>query len=247
MRRIRALIMGLMSTVLLGGALGGATFALFSASAASEGAALTAGTLEISASQSTAWSADVGNLAPGDVSSREITVANTGSLRLAYVATASNKGPIFSGDTPATVQIANAFGILSPGESATMTLTVALPLEANNDYQKRKGETTITIRAYQTKNVTAKPAEAVLTQDNTPLFDLLWDVYEIRDSDGNTIDLEYADISEIYTRLPDGLIVRGGFGRWLQFPNSAPDGSYLFVVLTRDGNVYHFTIDHVAN
>jgi len=245
--------MALVSVLLVGGLVGGATFALFTDSTESQKSEFTAGELDISNSDKTSWSSEVENMAPGDSFEKKITVTNTGSLQLAFAATVSKSGALFGGATPATVEIGNAYGILNPGASTTVTATVHLPLEANDDYQTASGEFAITFHAYQTKNVSPELAHADQTNDNAynAVRDAYYDGYLIEDGDGNVIPLDDDNVLGMYERRPDSsihhLVTDGSTDPKLWFNNAKDDGRYDYVLVLNRGAVYYFAINHVGN
>jgi len=239
--------------VLVGGIVGGATFALFSASSGNQKQEFEAGTVEIANSDKTTWSSEVGNMAPGDTFEKKITVTNTGSLQLAFAATVSKSGDLFKGATPATVEIGNAYGILNPGASTTVTARVALPLGAKNEYQTLNGQFEITFHAYQTKNVNPVPAGAHKTNNNAynSVRDAYYDGYEFRDGGGNLIPLFEDNLLAMYERRPGGaihyLVAEGNTDPKFWFNDAKDDGHYDYVLVLKSGAVYYSGINHVGD
>src|SRR3989304_844998 len=85
---------------------GQGTYAYFSDSPPGEVQSFAAGTLTLNDPLAMgAWSADITNMAPGDTRTATVTIQNTGSLPLEFMARVVTSGALFGGATPATAAI----------------------------------------------------------------------------------------------------------------------------------------------
>lgn len=145
--------MSMLVIILAAALVGGATMAIFTDEATNAGNSFAAGTVSVALGAQHV-PVTVTNIAPGDIVTRSFTVTNDGTLELRFDVAAAATGTLFVGTTPAVV---GGLGddqnvVLKPGDSATVTFTVALPLAANNDYQGATGTVNFTISAEQTAN-----------------------------------------------------------------------------------------------
>lgn len=133
---------------------GGATFAIFTANTTNTGNTFSAGTVAITAGDSgiTTSGVDITKMAPGDTDEGSFTVTNTGNLKIWYKVTPNASGALFDGLTPATVKTQTGWLPLDPGASATVSFSVALPLQADNLYQGVSGNLNFTVNAEQFAN-----------------------------------------------------------------------------------------------
>lgn len=253
MSRLRIMLLGVVSIVLMASVIGGATLALFTSSAASQENDFVTGNVEISQADATTWDANVGNMAPGDSYTKDIIVTNTGSLDLEFASAYATSGDLFSGIDRARVRLLNGFGTLAPGASQVVTVEVSLPLTAPDSYENTTGDLDVTFHAFQTKNVTVATATAVQTNDNAynATFDLYFDGYEIRDAANNLIPLTDTNLLGMYMIQPDGTSVYleadGSTDPKFWFNNAKPDGLYNLVIVTKSGTRYTASINHVSN
>jgi spore coat-associated protein N len=129
---------------------GGATFALFTDSAANEGNTFSAGTVIIGAGPQT-FTVPVNNMAPGDTINGTFVVSNEGTLDAWFKVTANTSGKLFTFDNnKATVTFSNTeWTAISSGANATVNFSVNLPFDADNNYQGASGDLSFTVDAEQ--------------------------------------------------------------------------------------------------
>ena len=162
---------------------GGASFALFTATANNDTNTFAAGTVSFSA-PAAPLTCNVTNMAPGDTHTCTYDVTYSGSLNAWLGLNATESGSLFTviktGDTPATAAVTAAAAAgntmckaptspltvpsvvgtpdtvceIANGESVTFTTTVNLPLTAGNDYQNQTGTVTLDAVAVQHRNNT---------------------------------------------------------------------------------------------
>lgn len=155
-------------------AVGGGTFALFSAHAANSSNTFAAGTLQIRLDHQDTDSPkvayfNVANMAPGDSEIQPVTISSTGSLALYYTMSVTLGGFLGSydpdhliyavyGSQSDAVSGANPIGLTSPrplaaagesGDHETLWVKITLPLNAGNLYQNQSGTAIITVNAEQ--------------------------------------------------------------------------------------------------
>lgn len=147
------MFMSMLVIALAAALVGGATMAIFTDEATNDGNTFTAGTVIVDAGVTTLPAA-AGNMAPGDTVTGSFTVTNDGTLELRFDVSAEGSGDLFGGETPAEVGGLDDDQdvVLEPGEEATVTFTVHLPIEADNEYQGDDGTVNFTISAEQTAN-----------------------------------------------------------------------------------------------
>lgn len=141
---------------------GGATFALFTSNDTNDGNTFGAGTVIVSAGESS-FNPPVNyqNMAPGDTINGSFVVENEGSLAIWFKVTAKTDGCLFAGDTPAEVTIHNDNGELpasceGDADTATINYSVYLPLKADDTYQGAQGELQFKVDAVQKDNNSGK-------------------------------------------------------------------------------------------
>jgi hypothetical protein len=256
MTRSRLMTLSVVSVILVAALVGGATFALFTAQSLNHTNNFTAGTLAIANADKTPWDVMVGNMAPGDVFEKTITVTNTGSLELEFAGTFSRTGAIFAGTNKALVDLLNGYGVLAPGASQDVTVRVTLPLAADNSYQTATGNVTVTFHAFQTRNLTNAVGTFVQTNDNAANGSNLYDGYLLNDG-ANTVPLTDGNLLAMYEVRPDGTVnylvttpdplppQQPDPKFWLN--NAKPNGTYNYVVVTKSGIRYTASIVHVQN
>ena len=163
---------------------GGASFALFSATANNDTNTFAAGTVNFSA-PSAPVTCKVANMAPGDTNTCTYAVTYSGSLNGWLGLTATESGDLF-GNGGATAQVTSAAatgntvckapnsplavqpsgGTVAPdlvcevanGDTVTFTTTVALPLNTGNSFQGATGTVTLDAVAVQHRNNTTNNA-----------------------------------------------------------------------------------------
>jgi len=145
---------------------GGATMSIFKAEGETDEVTYAAGTVKIKAGNQTFYEIDtLENMAPGDTIEGEFKVENTGSLPLWFQVTAvteevegSENKYLFGGETPAKVTIAQYNNIIEPDdEETTISFSVHLPIDADNEYQGAKGNLKFKIHAEQLANRDQEP------------------------------------------------------------------------------------------
>lgn len=148
----RKIFTSMLMIALVAALVGGATFALFTDSATNDNNTFAAGTVDISAGNQS-YNVTIDNMAPGDVIPGSFVVKNEGSLKLWYQVTSSANGVLFSGANPAVVvPPTTEWAALEPGETATISYNVSLPLAAGNEYQGVNGTLSFTVNAEQFAN-----------------------------------------------------------------------------------------------
>lgn len=147
------IFMSMMMIALVAALVGGATFALFTDTTTNANNTFAAGTVKISAGTQT-YTVAVDNMAPGDSIPGSFVVKNEGSLKLWYQVTSSATGDLFTLDANHAVVVppTTEWETLDPGQSATISYNVTLPLEAGNDYQGKTGTLSFTVNATQYDN-----------------------------------------------------------------------------------------------
>ena len=133
---------------------GGATMSIFIADDETDERTYAAGTVIIEAGDQTFEIEDIENMAPGDTIYGSFDVANTGTLPLWFTVTAETSGVdgfynLFDGNFPAVVKIDEYNNILEPGKGTTISFSVRLPIDADNEYQGAKGNLKFKIHAEQ--------------------------------------------------------------------------------------------------
>lgn len=146
------IFMSMLMIALVAALVGGATFALFTDTTTNADNTFAAGTVDISAGAQT-YTVAINNMAPGDSIPGSFVVKNEGSLKLWYQVTSSAAGALFQGATPAVVvPPATEWAALDPGQSATISYNVSLPLAAGNEYQGVSGTLGFIVNAEQFDN-----------------------------------------------------------------------------------------------
>lgn len=174
----RSIASSLVMIALLAAVVAGGTIAIFTDQAVQNSTPITAGTVDIAAGDSSSWSADAGNMAPGDTVTKTVYVRNNGTLELKYgldgaiegalftcqpaspdcdggpagLSLARNGTPLFQWTAGTHTSGAAKAYVLAPGASDTWDLQVALPLAAGDSYQADAGNFTLTFDAEQTAN-----------------------------------------------------------------------------------------------
>ena len=142
---------------------GGATMSIFKAEGETDEVTYAAGTVKIKAGNQTFYEIDtLENMAPGDTIYGSFDVANTGTLPLWFTVTAETRGVdgfynLFDGNFPAVVKIDEYNNILEPGKGTTISFSVHLPIDADNEYQGAKGNLKFKIHAEQLANRDQEP------------------------------------------------------------------------------------------
>lgn len=157
--------------------MGGSTLAWFRSSAQAPAQTLQAGTLTITESLSSSWSAGYGNMAPGQSTSATLAVTNSGTLGLKYQvnATVANADPAkdnaylmdqlqvtitqvgsptpaFSGKLKDFAASGSLTGALAPAASHQYTVVVTMPSDVNNQAAGRSITVTFIAKATQPLN-----------------------------------------------------------------------------------------------
>lgn len=159
----KSVMFALLITVVGAMLIAGATYAIFTSSAANSGNSFSAGTLAINLDKPDGTKYfDITNMAPGDSGSKTVTVKNDGSLALRYDIASSLTGGLTEGANPLTVTIKDIAGntivpgdnnrVLAAGDSEVLTVYWDLPLAAGNEYQDENASYSFTVNAEQTKN-----------------------------------------------------------------------------------------------
>jgi spore coat-associated protein N len=151
----------LVSTALGAALIGGGTFALFTESVTNAGNTFTAGEVKITDTTGGnifSTSTLVGNLAPGDSETKTVKVKNDGNLdvwvRIDQVNSKAT-GDLFTLDANhATVTYDSKVVKLEPQQEATFNVTVALPRDAGNSYEKTTGSLDVVVQSVQARNNT---------------------------------------------------------------------------------------------
>jgi predicted ribosomally synthesized peptide with SipW-like signal peptide len=137
----------------------GTTLAIFTDEAENVGNVFTAGTVDITAGETTLLPvALAANMAPGDTVTGSFVVTNVGTLELRFDVSMDATGVLFEevdpGDTPAEVTLDAYYQdvVLGPEDEATVEFSVHLPITADNSYQGTTGTVNFTIEAEQTAN-----------------------------------------------------------------------------------------------
>lgn len=157
----RRLIASVTTTAALSALITGATFSLFTDSAANNSNTFTAGTVRLGDVSTFTCGIDADNIAPGDSGACNISVTYEGSLDAWLGLTATTSGALFAGDHPLSVALpgTEADGVyvinhVSNGDTEEITIEWSFPLEAGNEYQGATGEINLNIQAVQSKNNT---------------------------------------------------------------------------------------------
>ncbi|MBM7654816.1 TasA family protein [Neobacillus cucumis] len=159
---------GAVLTSVLGAALiGGGTFALFSSTTSNAGNTFTAGLLKVDDVTGGAVlkdSVNIGNLAPGDKDTKELTIKNTGNLDAwvkidSYSTDAddivnNNIGDIFEGTNSVKLTFDSAPILIPAGETHSFKIGYNFPSSAGNEYQGKSGKVTFSVKAVQARNNT---------------------------------------------------------------------------------------------
>ena len=150
------IFMSMLVIALAAALVGGATMSIFTAQGETDEEIYAAGTVELSVFDLvSSTTIDIRNMAPGDTIEGEFKVKNTGSLPLWFTVTAETSGVygfnnLFDGYYPAVVTIDAYNNIIEPeDEETTISFSVHLPRDADNEYQGAKGNLKFKIHAEQ--------------------------------------------------------------------------------------------------
>jgi predicted ribosomally synthesized peptide with SipW-like signal peptide len=139
---------------------GAGTWALFTGEATSTGNTFTSGSLGIGAGAST-YSANIGNIAPGESATVTLDVSSLGTLPLDYSITPVLSGDIILGgandpyvssitvDGNPYIDPESLSEVGGSDVSDTVVVTITLPSDANDAYQGLNGDLAITFEADQ--------------------------------------------------------------------------------------------------
>jgi predicted ribosomally synthesized peptide with SipW-like signal peptide len=112
----KRILMSMLVIALAAAMVGGATVAIFTANASTEQTTYSAGKIAIDAGEIEIIEGNdiFNNMVSGDIVEGQFTITNSGTLEMWYKMEAITEGDLFTGDTPAYVEIRNGTGSLLP-------------------------------------------------------------------------------------------------------------------------------------